>query len=252
WRDIFGSSTAKYPMYYPAWAMDEIPDPDYPGLSEDRLISSYGDFTSNPYFTLVNGRFLQDTGSKLFTDIVLDQKMDFLTKGLSAKAKVSMSTYFEYNSLSTTYSAASYMLDFSKVGTAVNPWSRVGGSNEVFTPNPPYVTVGGLNNNYYYDLYYDFSLNYNRNFGDHYVTGLALMNFQEMNKNTAFPYYNTAVAGRATYDYLHKYLLEVNMGYTGSERFAPGNRFGFFPAAAIGWVISEENFFKKFKPWVNR
>src|SRR5690606_33329471 len=45
---------------------------------------------------------------------------------------------------------------------------------------------------------------------------------------------------------------EVNMGYTGSERFAPGNRFGFFPAAAVGWVISEENFFKKFKPWMNR
>lgn len=252
WRDIFGSSTAKYPMYYPGWAMEDVPDPDYPGLAEDRLISSAGDFTGNPYYTLINGKFIQNTGSKLFTDIVFDQKLDFVTKGLSFKGKVAMSSYYEYNTLSTAYSAASYFLDFSLIGSNSNPWSRTGGSDEVYTPNPPYVTVGGLNDNYYYDLYYDMSFNYNRSFNDHNVTGLVLMNFQEMGKKTDFPYYNTALVGRATYDYARKYLVEVNMGYTGSERFAPGNRFGFFPSAAVGWIVSEEKFFKEALPWVNK
>src|SRR5690606_11233461 len=86
----------------------------------------------------------------------------------------------------------------------------------------------------------------------HRVTGLALMNRQQKNSGTDFPYYNEGLVGRATYDYSRKYLFEVNIGYTGSERFAPGNRFGFFPSGAIGWVISEENFFKSAVPWVNR
>ncbi len=67
-----------------------------------------------------------------------------------------------------------------------------------------------------------------------------------------FPFFNEALVGRATYDYSHKYLLEVNLGYTGSERFAPGNRFGFFPSGAIGWTISEEPFFKNAVPWMNK
>ena len=44
----------------------------------------------------------------------------------------------------------------------------------------------------------------------------------------------------------------MNIGYTGSERFAPGNRYGFFPAGAVGWVISEEPFFKNNVSWINR
>ncbi len=56
---------------------------------------------------------------------------------------------------------------------------------------------------------------------------MALLNRQQQNDGTDFPYYNEALVGRATYDYSHKYLLEVNLGYTGSERFSPENRFGF-------------------------
>jgi hypothetical protein len=84
------------------------------------------------------------------------------------------------------------------------------------------------------------------------VTGLALMTRTQKNKDTQFAYYNESLVGRATYDFSHKYLVEFNVGYTGSERFAPGNRFGIFPSGALGWVISEENFFKNAVPWVNK
>jgi TonB-linked SusC/RagA family outer membrane protein len=78
------------------------------------------------------------------------------------------------------------------------------------------------------------------------------MNRQQKNKDTQFAFYNEALVGRATYDYDHRYLVEFNVGYTGSERFAPGNRFGFFPSGAIGWVVSEEKFFKNALPWMSK
>jgi hypothetical protein len=96
------------------------------------------------------------------------------------------------------------------------------------------------------------SLNYKNSFGKHTVSGLALMNRQQRYNQTDFPYYYEAWVGRATYDYSNKYLLEVNIGYTGSERFAPGNRFGFFPSGALGWVISEEPFFKNTLPFISK
>ena len=52
-----------------------------------------------------------------------------------------------------------------------------------------------------------------------------------------------------TYDYKGKYLFEANMGITGSEQFAPRNRYGYFPSAAVGYYISKENFWKKAMPW---
>ena len=84
------------------------------------------------------------------------------------------------------------------------------------------------------------------------MSALGLFNRQQKNTGSDFPYYNEGLVGRVTYDYNKKYLVELNVGYTGSERFAPDNRFGFFPSAAVGWVISEEQFFKNAVPWMNR
>ena len=53
------------------------------------------------------------------------------------------------------------------------------------------------------------------------------------------------IVGRITYDYASRYLAEFNMGYNGTENFASGRRFGFFPAVSAGWVVSEEPFFPK-------
>ena len=153
---------------------------------------------------------------------------------------------------------------FDRIGTVdangnpVNPWFRnnpVQG-NEYWKLPPIDINVGGLNTgtgqNYYSNLYYEASLNYANTFGKHSVSALGLFNRQQKNLGTEFPYYNEGLVGRATYDYDKKYLLELNVGYTGSERFAPSNRFGLFPSAAVGWVISEEPFFKNAAPWVSK
>lgn len=253
WKYIFGSSSTKYPMYYPEWVLAEVPDLDYPDATGVRLMSEADQTTGNPYYQLMRGRFVQQTDTKIFSDIIARQNLDFITKGLSVQAKVSLSTYYKYNTLSTQYDRPSWYLNFNRIGTGVNPWSRTGTDGFYYVQPPMYTTAdNSLQGGYYLDLYYDVSVNYARSFGKHNVTGMFLFNRQEQDKGSDFPYYNQALVGRVTYDYGHKYLFEFNMGYTGSERFAPKNRFGFFPSGAIGWVASEEKFFQVLKPWFSK
>ena len=252
WRNLYATSPARYPAYFPAWVLEQVPDPDYPDDSGQRLAMNFGEYTGNPYTSMHNGSFNQYTDSKLFTDLILDQKLDFVTKGLSFRGKVSLSTYYMNRSLYASYSFPEYQLNYEKIGTGENPWFRLNQGNEVYEQAPLDISVGELQNDYYRDLYYEFALNYSNTFGNHSITALALMNRQQKNKGTEFAYYNEGLVGRATYDYSHKYLLEVNVGYTGSERFAPGNRFGFFPSGAFGWVVSEEKFMKNAAPWMSK
>jgi len=262
WRDMYSTSPARFPAYWPDWVLNEVPDPDYPNDSGQRLSQAFGEYTGNPYTTVNNGQFNEDTESKLFTDLVFDQKLDFITEGLSFKGKVSLNTFFSSRSLTANWGFPQYRMDWNALerngqidpatGRIINPWVINQAGFEVYKQSKLDINVGGLNGGYYQNLYYELALNYARTFGDHSVTGLALLNREQKNRETQFAYYNEAVVGRATYDYAHKYLVEVNIGYTGSERFAPENRFGFFPAVAVGWVMSEEKFFKENLPWFNK
>ena len=271
WRNLYATSPARFPAYFPGWVLDEYPDLDYPDARGDRLAQAFGEYTGNPYSSAYDGSFNKYEGTKLFTDLVLDQDLSGIIDGLSARGKISLNTYSRIQSLNARYSFPNYQFYYDVAerneiirqrqadgtydptihGLLENPWYRNGQGDEVWVQNPLDINVGGLQDDYYRDLYYEMSLNYARTFDKHTVTGLALLNRQEYRSGTGFPYYNEGVVGRITYDYSHKYLLEFNLGYTGSERFAPGNRFGFFPSAALGWTISEEDFFIKALPMVN-
>jgi TonB-linked SusC/RagA family outer membrane protein len=232
--------------------LEQVPDPDYPNATGIRLAAPAGEIVGNPYSNLNNGGFDQYTDSKLFTDLLLNQKLDFILKGLTLNGKVSLSTYYQNESLYSGFAFPEYQLAFNKIGTGANPWYRTNEGNEVYTLPLFNVNVGGLQSNFYNDLYYEMALNYKVTLGKHNLTALALMNRQQKNAGTNFPYFNEGLVGRVTYDYSKKYLIELNVGYTGSERFAPSNRFGFFPSGAVGWVISEEDFFKSSVPWVSK
>lgn len=114
-----------------------------------------------------------------------------------------------------------------------------------------YQVSNGSNRAYYYDV----RLNYNRTFNKHTVGAMAMFNRRDYKDLTAgnstsnLPYRRQGYSGRVTYNYAQKYLVEWNFGYNGSENFAKGKRFGFFPAASAGWVVSEENFWKV--DWIN-
>ncbi|GAA4444808.1 TonB-dependent receptor [Ravibacter arvi] len=93
-------------------------------------------------------------------------------------------------------------------------------------------------------LMYQFQLNYARKFGQHNVTGMGLMKREEFAEGSMFKNFREDWVFRATYDYKTTYLLEVNGAYNGSEQFGPGYRFDFFPSLGVGWVVSNEKFFK--------
>jgi TonB-linked SusC/RagA family outer membrane protein len=63
----------------------------------------------------------------------------------------------------------------------------------------------------------------------------------------ALPYRRQGVASRVTYDFRDRYFGEFNLGYNGSENFPKGNRYGFFPAFAGGWLLSNEPFWNDFQ-----
>lgn len=99
--------------------------------------------------------------------------------------------------------------------------------------------------------YLEGSLNYNRLFNDVHRVGALFLYNQKIHTNTqagdgdaALPYKNQGIAGRVTYSFRDTYFGEINMGYNGSENFARGHRFGFFPAVAAGWMVSNEQWFQ--------
>lgn len=270
WRNLYSTGGTRCPAFYPAWVLEMVPDLDYPDATGDRLAYPIGEYTGNPYITLHSGQFNKELGSTLYTDLVLKQGLDFITKGLSVGGKVSLSSYYRNRQMQASQTFPDYILLFERIGVDKiinatgepgkdgivddNPWLRHSPEegNEVWTKPPLDVNTSGLQGGYYVDLYYELSANYSRSFGRHNVSVLGLFNRQEQNSVTDFPYYNEGLVGRLTYDYNRKYLFEFNVGYTGSERFAPDNRFGFFPSAAFGWVVSEEQFFKDAIPSINR
>ena len=266
WKAINATGPSRMPAYFPEWALDLIPDPDYPDFREIRFANKLSEVDANPYTILNSISYNRYVNSDLNTDLYLNQKLDFIVKGLSANGKVAFSTSYINRELTASWSKPDYLIDWNKVGVpGANPWVQTGGGVEVWKMNPFSVSTSGLQDFIAVDrfaannidgfatkLYYEGSLDYTNNFGKNNVQALVLASRTQNNRKTDFPYYNAAFVGRVSYNYAMKYLLEINAGYTGSEAFAPGNRYGFFPSAAVGWVISEENFFKNAVPWMNK
>ncbi|CAG5068433.1 TonB-dependent receptor P3 [Dyadobacter sp. CECT 9623] len=99
--------------------------------------------------------------------------------------------------------------------------------------------------------YIQAKIDYMRNFGLHNVTGMVLGNRSRRIINNQVPFSYQGLTARATYGYDDRYLLEFNAAYNGSENFAKGKRYGFFPSASAGWVISKEKFLIGAQKWLN-
>jgi len=108
--------------------------------------------------------------------------------------------------------------------------------------------------------YFEANVNYAQSFGKHSIGALLLYQMSQKNyvgasattSQAAIPYRHQGLAARLTYNYDSRYFIEFNAGYNGSENFAPGHRFGFFPSVALGWLASEEAFWSDIKKYVNK
>lgn len=222
-----------------------------PGLVDGKLVTTttdYSDGVTLP-FTGTNGLeyysiggFISTTINKLQMDLALEQELDFITKGLLFKVKGSYNT--QYSSVMTgTAGRATYQPVIQPDGSLLY---RKSGENTPISYDDSMSKAR--------DWYFEASLNYNRTFGDHSVTGLVLYNQSKEYYPSSYsdiPRGYVGLVGRATYDYKKRYLLEFNIGYNGSENFHPDRRFGVFPAGSVGWVVSDEPFFEPIKSVVS-
>ncbi|WP_196939775.1 TonB-dependent receptor [Sphingobacterium pedocola] len=168
----------------------------------------------------------------------MEHDLDFITKGLSAKAIMSYDTKAANNFYATKqYPRYIYEIIQNEAGENVVNY-RPYDSNE----NTP-LGLHGIRT-YQTRSNVQAFLNYQRSFAKHNVTGLLLFQQEKTVINAELPYNLRGFSGRLTYGYADKYFAEFNAGYNGSEQFAKGKRFGFFPAVSGAWLVSNEDFFK--------
>lgn len=183
------------------------------------------------------------TKSVVNLDLEFQQKLNFITKGLSAQFKASYNTSYEkYKDM--TASEPEYQAYFR---TDIDP-TAIGDSSiayKSFYRSSPLTIDESYTEGR--DWYMEFRLNYHRDFGFHSLTALALYNQRQTFYPSTFTGYPRGLVGsvfRLKDNYHGRYLLEVNMGYNGSENFAKERRFGLFPSVSAGWIVTEESFMK--------
>ena len=223
-----------------------------PGIVNGKFVrttTSYDDvqlpFTGSNGMTYYNydgtrGGYTNISQNVLQMDMQLSQKLDFITKGLSFKIKGSYNSSYSVQkngdiqmAYYTPVIQDDGSIEYEKTGTNGTSW----GHNK----------SQGKARNWYAEA----AFNYSRSFGLHNVSGLLLYNQSKNYYPSTYsdiPRGYVGIVARATYNWNNRYMAEFNVGYNGSENFAPKKRYGTFPAFSAGWVASEESWFKALKP----
>jgi len=210
-----------------------------PGIVGGRLIS-LTTAGGNPIQSMYQDGYQRDYRNYLNGNVRLDHQLDFITKGLTTHINIAYQNFNSQRFVNRKGSITTVVMYIPL---------RLADGTVVFLPqndDGPYLFSELIGKNRRTTT--EFGLNYQRRFGSHNVTGLLLYNQQKtINPGFTFlvPSGYQSYVGRATYDFQGRYLAEVNIAYNGTENFAPGNRFGLFPAYSLGWVASEESFFPK-------
>lgn len=214
-----------------------------------------GEVLRDGMFIFYGQGYTQNYNTTLNMDLDVTQKLDFVTPGLSVSVKGAYDNAFRLLKKRAGGGIESqtvyYKSYFDSQGT-MEPTDPDYDKTYVYVPSGSdtplsYSEDYGRSQNWYVEG----RVNYERSFGDHKVSGLLLYNQSRNYYPDAYTYIPRSyigLVGRATWSYMSKYMLDVNMGYNGSENFAPGkNRFGLFPSFSAGWVMTGENFMEEQK-----
>ena len=211
------------------------------GESTKTLYGGSSQYQSNIVAALAKGGYYRATNTINETNFVLDYKMDWLTKGLSAKGMVSFD-YDSYYKKMFKADFATYELNDRDNYESMDAYNQFNSDGEL---------AYSKENSTTYKLYMEAQVNYARQFGKHDVTAMVLYNQNDYRYNSELAKRYQGLVGRVTYGYDDRYLAEFNAGYNGSENFLQGKRFGFFPAVSLGWRISNEEFMAGTAQWLN-
>ena len=235
--DLYRSAMDISPVEYPK--MFFVNGEAYvPGTSSNNNLN-------NPYSQATRRGYDNLTKNQIYSKLRITQDLDMLTKGLKLTAMYAFDVYNEIhvhqNRTESTYNFLDTKVPYDLEGQPI--LQRIFEGSKVLD----YKQEPSGNKKTYLEA----SLNYDRTFGeDHRVSALFLFNQQQKllyPKGTleeAIPYRMMGIAGRATYSWKDRYFAEFNIGYNGAENFSPNHRFGTFPAFGVGWVISNEKFWK--------
>lgn len=219
-----------------------VTDPRFGDVSDGVVGYNYLDRSA---YEIINRRgFHTNKRKNLNTQFSVNWDLgELVTKGLSVNGMAAYDTYnigvLEGRKKEQVYNVRvdydSETLSYSSNGDKIEPLT---------------MTSSRLSN---YQIYVQGSINYARTFGKHNVTAMATAYRRFWEGTSAnIPYNVLGTAARATYSFDDRYLVEGNLGYNGSEQFAPSKRFGLFPSGSIGWIASNESFLKgnKYLTWL--
>ena len=252
-NDIFSKAMMINPVIYPV----EYPDGSNPGFSQ------YQREFDSPYVTLTRRGYKTEYKTQINSNLKVTQDLDFWdwSKGFTAHALIAFDVranqQLNYKVDDSTWKPAGrkngdvWVDDgnlFDEAGNLILQEEYKGNSTVNFERDKQV----------YRTFYAEAALNYKRLFGGvHNVSGLLLFNMRDYrdangdNLINSLPYKQMSLSSRVTYSYNDRYFIEGNVGYTGSENFSPGHRFGVFPAMAVGWVPSNEKFWASVAPYIS-
>jgi TonB-linked SusC/RagA family outer membrane protein len=211
----------------------------------------------NPYAEMVKG-YKSNDRTNMLAQFEVKQKLDFLLEGLSIRAMYNVNRY------SLLEMKKAYNPYYYELITNLNDPTAY--ELNVLNDEAGGTMFGGLTQGYEdlrlqgdpekkqtNSMYFETAIDYNRVFAKkHAVSGLLVYTLRESidgspgNIQASLPARNLGLAGRVTYGYDSRYFFETNFGYNGSERFAENERFGFFPSAGLGWIVTNEKFMEPY------
>jgi TonB-linked SusC/RagA family outer membrane protein len=246
--DLYKKVMRTNPVYFRPYYEPDVANE----FTKHVLFGNYGTGNYlNPYADMVKG-YKDYKENRVLAQMELNQDLSRLTKGLSFRV-IGNGNQYSFFDISRFYNPYFY-------SPIINPET---GAYTLSALNPKtgteYLNYNEGRKQITAVYYGEAAIIYNRKFNEkHDVGGLIVSTLRDElignsgNLQKSLPYRNMGVSGRFTYGYNEKYFTEFNFGYNGSERFAKNNRFGFFPSIAVGWIMSNEEFFAPIKNTISK
>lgn len=238
YKKVMATNPVLFPKYY-------LPNDEFANTQHILFGNAGTGNYVNPYADMVKG-YREYSAMVLVAQIEFKQKLDFITKGLSARL-LGSTTRDSWFDLNRSYNPFYYSLSFYDKETG--RFGLTGLNENSGTEYLQYNEGAKLINTAFY---MEAALNYDRTFAeDHAVSGLLVFIMRDHKTANAgdlqksLPHRNIGLSGRLTYAYDSRYFGEFSFGFNGSERFAKKERFGFYPSIGVGWIVSNEHFWPK-------